>query len=142
MHICLACVLSDNPNALKYLSKFDNFPDDLYWKLESVTDSLIMAQRPIGWYNERFKLISIVEKIPVFGESPNISPQYRFTIGDSYPCGDDPTKVCGDGICCEYGNGKFELFAGAVEENNTLTSGGDYGLIHSVLITLPRSTVE
>ncbi len=117
--------------------QFDNFPDDLYWKLESVTDSLILSQHPVGWYNERFKLMTIVEKIPVFGESAGRNPEYRFTIGDSYPCDDDTTEICGDGICCNYGIGKFELFAGAVEDNNLLTTGGDYGLVHSVLITLP-----
>lgn len=122
--------------------KFDNYPDDLYWKLESVTDSVILAQRHVGWYSKRFKLMTIVEKIPVFGVSSNINPQYRFTIGDSHPCVDDPTKICGDGICCEYGNGKFELFAGAVEDGKILTSGGDYDLVHSVLITIPRSEVS
>lgn len=120
---------------------FDKYPKDLWWKLESVTDSVILAQRPTGWYNERFELMSIVEKIPVFGARPD-QPEYRFTIGDSYPCDDDPTETCGDGICCNYGEGQFQLFAGAVGDNDIMASGGDYGLSQSVLITPPAQSVS
>ena len=48
---------------------------DLSWTLESITDSVIMMQRPVGWYNERFEQMSIVEKIPVFGARP--TTEYR-----------------------------------------------------------------
>lgn len=86
------------PNFFSLAITFDKFPKDLWWKLESETDSVILEQRPPGWYNERFELMSIVETMVVFGDrDEDIS--YRFTIGDSYPCDDDPTKVCGDGIC-------------------------------------------
>ena len=121
--------------------KFDKFPKDTWWKLESVTDSVIMAQRPPGWYNERFELMTITEKIPVFGPRPDLfmPPEYRFTIGDSYPCDNDPTKTCGDGICCNYGQGKYELFAGPVEDNLLLTSGGKYQLVESVIVKPPDS---
>ncbi|NNE25355.1 MAG: T9SS type A sorting domain-containing protein [Saprospiraceae bacterium] len=39
---------------------------------------------------------------------------YDFTINDSY----------GDGICCAYGNGSYNLVDGS---NNTLASGGQFG---------------
>jgi len=120
---------------------FDKYPKDLWWKLESVTDSVILAQRPSGWYNDRFELMSIVETIPVFG-ARSTPPEYRFTIGDSYPCDDDPTKTCGDGICCNYGEGQFQLFAGAVGDGDVLASGGDYGLSESVLISPPTQSVS
>ncbi|KAL7539929.1 hypothetical protein ACHAXR_009709 [Thalassiosira sp. AJA248-18] len=130
---------------LNYFSlaiKFDKFPRDLWWKLESETDSVILAQRPPGWYNERFELLSIVETIPVFGDYRPDVVSYRFTIGDSYPCEGDPTKVCGDGICCNYGNGQFQLFAGAVEDDRLMASGGDYGLSQSVLLSPPAQSVS
>ena len=120
--------------------KFDKFPKDTWWKLESTTDNVILAQRPPGWYNERFELMSIVEGIPVFGARPDVvDPEYRFTIGDSYPCDNNPTETCGDGICCNYGEGKFELFAGPIEDNLLLTSGGEYELTQSVLVNAPAS---
>ena len=114
--------------------RFDKYPKDVWWKLESETDGVILAQRPPGWYNERFALMSIVEKIPAFGARPNV-PSYRFTIGDSYPCDGNPSETCGDGICCNYGDGKFELYAWSVEENLLLFSGGEYGLTDEILIT-------
>lgn len=121
--------------------RFDKFPKDLWWKLESVTDSVILAQRPPGWYNDRFELMSIVEKIPAFGARSDL-PEYRFTIGDSYPCDGNPTETCGDGICCNYGNGGYQLFSGAVENSILLSSGGDYGLSESVLVAPPAQSVS
>ncbi len=119
--------------------QFDKFPKDVWWKLESVNDNVILAQRPPGWYNDRFELMRIVEKIPVFGLRTE-RPEYRFTIGDSYPCDDDPTQTCGDGICCDYGEGKFELFAGPESIGQLLSTGGDYGLSQTVDVTPPSQS--
>lgn len=128
---------------LSYFSlqiRFDKFPPDLWWSLESDTDGVILAQRPPGWYNERFELMTIVETIPLFGARPDVN--YRFSIGDSYPCENNPTETCGDGICCNYGNGFFKLFSGAVEDGDLLSSGGDYGLKYSVLLSSPTKSVS
>ena len=84
------------PAFLSLKIKFDKVPKDLWWKLESETDAVILEQRPPGWYNERFELMTIVETIALFGPRAEII-SYRFTIGDSFPCEDDPTKICGDG---------------------------------------------
>jgi hypothetical protein len=78
--------------------------------------------------------MSIVEKIPIFGEERTGKMTYRFTIGDSYPCQNDPTAICGDGICCDYGNGGYELYNGDVADGVLLASGGDYELVESVLV--------
>ena len=79
--------------------------------------------------------MSIVETIPVFGiEHRDVEQTYRFTIGDSYPCEGDPTQICGDGICCNYGNGGYKLYDGAVDNNILLASGGSYGVSESVFV--------
>jgi hypothetical protein len=122
------------------IAKFDKFPMDLSWTLESVTDGVIMMQRPRGWYNERFEMMSVMEKIPVFGSRPDT--EYRFTIRDTYLCDDDITKTCGDGICCNYGDGQYQLFAGNMGDNNILTSGGDFEKVESVLVKLPVEAVS
>ncbi len=80
-------------SVLSAVAKFDKFPMDLSWTLESVTDAVIMMQRPRGWYNKRFEMMSVLEKIPVFGSRPDT--EYRFTIRDTYMCDDDPTVTCG-----------------------------------------------
>ena len=128
------------PNYFTLQLKFDKFPKDTWWRLESITDNVVLANRPPGWYNERFELMTIQERIPVFGARPDgIVPEYRFTIGDSYPCDNDPTQTCGDGICCNYGQGKYELFAGPVEDNILLTSGGEYQLREEKIVSAPDS---
>ncbi|KAL9189739.1 hypothetical protein ACHAXT_009414 [Thalassiosira profunda] len=129
------------PNYFSLAIKFDKFPKDLWWRLESDTDSVIMAQRPAGYYNERFELMSIVETIPVFGARSD-AVKYRFTIGDSYPCEGNPSETCGDGICCNYGEGSAKLYSGAVENDVLLWSGGDYGLSESVLVSAPAQTAS
>ena len=126
----------DPPNFFSLKLHFDKFPRDVWWKLESDTDGVILAQKPNGWYNERFELMSVVEIVPVFGNRPE-DVSYRFTIGDAYPCEDDPNEICGDGICCNYGNGSYELYSGNVEDGVLLASGGSYELQESVLIEPP-----
>lgn len=125
------------PNYFSLAITFDKFPKDLWWKLESETDNVILEQRPPGWYNERFELMSIIEPMVVFGPSRLDEVSYRFTIGDSYPCDTDPTQTCGDGICCNYGKGKYQLYAGHPSSNQLLTEGGEYELTDSLIITPP-----
>jgi len=127
------------PNYFSLAIKFDKFPRDVWWKLESETDGVIIEQRPPGWYNERFELMSIVEYISVFGSRPG-GIRYRFTMGDSFPCETNPEETCGDGICCNYGEGEYRLYAGPPNENgHLLSSGGNYGLSQSLVITPPSS---
>lgn len=52
--------------------------------------------------------------------------QYTFTIYDSY----------GDGICCAYGSGSYELVDGA---SNVLVSGGAFGSSESTVFCVPSA---
>lgn len=126
---------TEPPNYLSLVIKFDKFPSDTWWKFESITDGVILGQRPPKFYNEPFELLTIVEKIPIL--PPTTERTYQFTIGDEYPCEDNPNNVCGDGICCNYGQGSFNLYAGDVEAGILLASGGEFMLSESVLITPP-----
>ena len=136
--------------------KFDKFPMDLSWTLESIpsitatattTDTIIMMHRPLGWYNINFEMMSIVEQIPVFTPTTTTSSstfataysnEYKFTIRDTYPCDDDPTAICGDGICCNYGTGSYTLYVGDVKDNIIVASGGEYEMMESVLVSYPE----
>ena len=92
------------PNFFSLVIRFDKFPSDTWWKLESVTDGVVLGQRPPKFYNQPFELLEIVEKIPVFAPSSD-ERTYKFTIGDEYACEDKPTEICGDGEicdCCTY----------------------------------------
>ena len=50
--------------------------------------------------------------------------------------------MCGDGICCNYGNGGFKLYAGTVGDGQLMTEGGEYGLSESVLVSPPASAIQ
>lgn len=129
---------TEPPSYLSLVITFDKFPSDTWWKFESITDGVILGQRPPKFYNEPFELLTIVEKIPIL--PPTTERTYQFTIGDEYPCEDNPNNVCGDGICCNYGQGSFNLYAGDVEAGILLASGGEFMLSESVLITPPTSS--
>jgi trypsin len=115
------------PNYFSLVIKFDKFASDTWWKLESITDNVILGQRPPKFYNEPFELLTIVEKIPIFAQS-DVQRTYKFTIGDEYACEDKPGEICGDGMCCNYGQGSFTLYAGDVEAGIELASGGEFTL--------------
>jgi secreted trypsin-like serine protease len=126
------------PNYFSLVIKFDKFPSDTWWKLESITNGVILGQRPAKFYNQPFELLTIVEKIPIFADDEQRT--YRFTIGDEYACEDKPGEICGDGMCCNYGQGSFTLYAGDVEAGIMLASGGEFTTSESVLITPPTSS--
>ncbi|KAL7512812.1 hypothetical protein ACHAXN_009928 [Cyclotella atomus] len=114
---------------------FDKYPMDTWWRLESVEEKVILAQRPPGYYNERFELMSVVERIPVFPEDhPSSKSEYKFTIGDSWPCQDDPTAVCGDGMCCDYGDGVYFLYEGEPSDDMLLATGGKFETSESKIV--------
>ena len=127
---------TEPPNYFSLVIQFDKFSSDTWWKLESVTDEVILGQRPPKFYNQPFELLTIVEKIPIFPPTDE-QRTYQFTIGDEYACEDNPNKICGDGMCCNYGEGSFSLYAGEVDDNDLLASGGEFTLSESVLITPP-----
>ena len=137
--------------------KFDKFPMDLSWILESIPsiaasatststtpNSIIMMHRPLGWYNNNFEMTSIVETIPVLPPTSTTttsaysSNEYKFTIRDTYPCDDDPTTICGDGICCNYGTGSYTLYVGDLKDNIIVASGGEYEVMESTLVSYPE----
>jgi hypothetical protein len=40
----------------------------------------------------------------------------------------------GDGICCDYGEGRYNLYDGDVSNNILLASGGKYELMESTIV--------
>ncbi|KAL7469802.1 hypothetical protein ACHAXS_010065 [Conticribra weissflogii] len=145
-----------SPSYFTLAIRFDNYPKDLSWTLELIrrngdndinsdndSDSaqeeevIVLAQRPPQWYNERFELLSIVETIPVLDKAQLIGNggDYRLTVRDEYPCEDDPSQICGDGICCDYGKGEYVLYEGSVEKGVVLARGGEYEVEDVTLIT-------
>lgn len=82
----------------------DNFGGETSWTLQDLSGT-ILQQSPANTYNNNSN----------FTETLNITPGecYVFTINDSY----------GDGICCSFGNGSYEL---RTDQNVLIFAGGQF----------------
>ncbi|WP_378187966.1 reprolysin-like metallopeptidase [Aquimarina sp. W85] len=92
---------------------FDDYPEETSWQITNSANQTIAsggtyADQPDG------STISIVECLE--------DGTYTFTLSDSY----------GDGICCQYGNGSYELSTAT----SILASGGSFGSTESTTFTL------
>lgn len=82
---------------------FDNYPEETSWEITNSIGAIIESGGTYGSEPDgSTKIINM-----------NLSAEcFNFTIYDSY----------GDGICCSYGNGSYELSQGAT----VLASGGEF----------------
>ncbi len=81
----------------------DNYPEETSWQIRS--GSTVVASG--GTYGSQADGYTVVENVTLADGC------YDFIISDVY----------GDGICCSYGNGSYNLTAGST----TLASGGAFG---------------
>ncbi len=82
----------------------DNYPNDINWFLTNSTNDLLLAGTGAD-YNP-YEEIEITTQL-------DSNDCYTFTITDSY----------GDGLCCAFGEGSFNL----TSNGDTLASGGNFG---------------
>lgn len=89
----------------------DDFANETSWELRDSTGNIVDSA-PAGAYGD-FQSITETISLPLLDEC------YTFTIFDSF----------GDGICCAYGNGSYNL-----EDDNgaVIIAGGDFGSAESV----------
>ena len=92
--------------ALTLTINFDNYPEETTWEVTNSGGNVVESGGPYGSQPDGSTL-AIPMCLP--------DDCYTFTIFDSY----------GDGICCGYGTGDYEL----VEDNtgNVIASGGEFG---------------
>lgn len=93
----------------------DNFPGETMWELRTNGGTLVANGGP---YSVMGQMISIPLCLP--------DDCYIFTIFDLF----------GDGICCDYGNGAYNL---TDDNNNVLASGGSFGDSESTSFCLANS---
>jgi hypothetical protein len=85
----------------------DNYPGETTWNLKNSNGVTVVSGGP---YNgQSGQTITVVECLS--------DGCYDFTILDSY----------GDGICCAYGSGNYNVFSG----NTTYASGGQFGSVET-----------
>ncbi len=103
---CPACPdpCDGSPNTITVSITLDNYPEETSWDIRDASNNVIASGGTYGSQPD--------------GSTVNIDVCaadgcYDFTIYDSY----------GDGICCAYGNGSYNVNAGGV----TVASGGAFG---------------
>jgi len=84
----------------------DNYGSETTWTLADASGTVLYNGGPYTNGNTT----AITETFSVTNSC------YVFTINDVY----------GDGICCDYGNGSYELVTGAASGSTVIISGGDF----------------
>lgn len=93
-------------NALTLTIILDNYPEETSWDLQDGSGNVLASG---GTYGSQPDGSTVIETMCVADGC------YDFTIYDSY----------GDGICCNYGIGSYELVEDAT--STVLASGGEFG---------------
>lgn len=106
-----AASCTDNTVTLRIT--FDNYPEETSWDIKNSSNAVVASG---GTYGSQPDGSTLFEDICL------ADGDYTFTIYDSY----------GDGICCSYGSGSYELTSGGT----TLASGGSFGSSEATPFTL------
>jgi len=96
----------------------DNYPEETSWEIRD--GSTVVASG--GTYGSQPDGSTVVENVTLDNGC------YDFVIEDTY----------GDGICCSYGNGSYELTAGST----VLASGGSFGSIETTNFCVGSGTTS
>lgn len=94
----------------------DDYPNETYWKVTDNTGTIILERDPVAGAT-------------LYKDSTCVEPGgcYTFTITDSY----------GDGICCAYGAGYYQVYLDGV----LITSGGDFNTNDFYSFNCPPGTI-
>ena len=107
---------SSPPQYLTLNLVFDVFPNELAFDISNDDDDIIFALAWFGTFDTSYK--SATAFIPIYG--PSIDDRgYTLRIWDSN----------NDGICCQWGDGRYDLYLGDPDSGGTLLVGGsgNYG---------------
>lgn len=135
--------VGNNPDQIVTLRlKFDYYPNEVAYELRNVDGNITMG---LAWF-ETFQsgTKNQIVKIPVYGPERG-DQKYEFQIWDAggeraiqFDCLFMFRRVISrylftfysaeDGICCTFGQGKYQLFLGPITDQVVLTSGGDFEL--------------
>ncbi len=102
---CDPCSSSCNDNEITISITLDNYPEETSWDIQNSNGSVVASGGTYGNQPDG-STVTITECL--------VDGCYDFTIYDSY----------GDGICCGYGNGSYNV---TDSNGNSLASGGQFG---------------
>ncbi len=101
---CDPCPEPCTTNEITVSITLDNYPEETSWDIRDDNNAVVASGGTYGYLPDGSTVV--IDECLADG-------CYDFTIYDSY----------GDGICCAYGNGSYEVTDGAI----VLASGGQFG---------------
>ena len=110
----------DSTTQVRLTLKTDDFAEETSWEFRDSSNSLLDSDS----YNPS-------DNNKTFNYTFNVVSNecYTFTIFDDFS----------DGICCEYGNGSYEL---RTDDNTLIKSGGVFGAEESTVISTTTLSVD
>lgn len=115
---CPSCPCYDNE--LSITLNFDNYPEETSWELLNDNNQVISSGGTYGSQPDGSTLV--INECLTDG-------CYQFRMLDSY----------GDGMCCTYGIGQYQVSDG---NGNILANGGSFGSSETTLFCLPSCKTE
>jgi secreted trypsin-like serine protease len=117
-----------NPNEY-YLTvkfQFDDHPQDVSWVLYDLTENEVKMFVDFDVYTEEEFAGQVLEVVANVDGPEGGEKQYAFTVYDKES----------DGLCCEHGEGYYQLFLGDVADNMELLGDSEYDFSSSYYFTL------
>lgn len=110
--------------------KFDKYPEQIGWAITSIETRKLLISKPFGSYTGK-KNSLVFEKFTLPDPSTALSDQYIFAVLDSGR----------DGLCCENGQGFFQVFYGEMSDNNVMFRGGTFSYLDQFIFQLDGSVI-
>ena len=111
-----SCVLPDD--AITLMLKTDNFPLETSWEVRDSSDVVVASVNPETYTNSNANYCAQVLLPDI---QTDAREEYTITMKDTY----------GDGMCCSYGDGKYDVYMGKKWEQ----TGGNFGTSESITIS-------
>ncbi|MTI21304.1 hypothetical protein E1176_09765, partial [Fulvivirga sp. RKSG066] len=109
---------SSSESAMELTIVLDNYPEETSWEIKQGSSVLVSG----GTYGSSPDGSTVIENFTL------AKGCYDFVIYDAY----------GDGICCSYGNGSYQLTA----DGSTVASGGSFGASETTNFCLGGATAR
>lgn len=105
--------------------KFDSFAGETGWAITSVETQELLMSKPFGTYSGKDNSM-VFETVPLPTEPTNANDQYIFAILDSGR----------NGLCCEEGQGFFQVFYGDISDDKIMFRGGSFKYLQQFIFDL------
>lgn len=110
--------------------KFDLHPEQIGWAITTVDTQELLISKPFGFYAGKQSSM-VFEKFVLPKAVEGESKEYIFAVLDSGR----------DGMCCEKGQGFFQVFYGDMSDNEIMFRGGTFTYLQQFIFQLDGNVI-